>query len=220
MSFKALLDELEVMTKALPAEGDAAGDKKIAAAAAEGADGDGKKKPAEAEGAGEGETKVEDEEAAGEGEMAKSFKLKLEDGSEIDAMDGTALIKALTMRVETNENEAKAALTMAIGLIKGQGAMIKSLTDKVEKLSNTGKGRKAVVTIAEKPAAEKTVEAEGVQIQDFMAKAHVVWSAGKLSGDEFRRLEFLRESRPTASRGDRLQGAGLTAANRQSHRRW
>jgi len=188
MSFKALLDELEVMTKALPAEGDAAGDKKIAAAAAEG-EGDGKKKPAEAEGAGEGETKVEDEEAAGEGEMAKSFKLKLEDGSEIDAMDGTALIKALTTRVEANEGEVKVALTSAITLIKGQGAMIKALSDKVEKLSNTGKGRKAVVTVAEKPAAEKTVEAEGVQIQDFMAKAHVVWSAGKLSGDEFRRLE-------------------------------
>jgi hypothetical protein len=166
--FDALLDEIGGLAKALPAEGDAAADDKVAAAAEEGAEG------------GEGEG---DEEEA---EMGKSFKLKLEDGTEVDAMDGTELVKSLIGRVEGNEEKVLAAVTGLVGIVKSQGELVKSLQGQVATLSASGKGRKAVLTITEKPAPKaeelkKSEGGEGMTGEEFMAKAMAAQVAGKIT---------------------------------------
>ena len=143
-NFKELLSELdslakdqETMAKAIPAEGD--DDAKIAEAAGD-EDGD------------EGEEGEGDNDGDEGKPMAKSLTGTFSDGTEFEALDGTEMIKALTARIETSEASMSKALEGAVSLIKSQNEMLKSLTSHVNKLSGQGRGRKAVVSIAEKPA--------------------------------------------------------------------
>lgn len=185
-AFDGLLEEIEQLTKALPTE-DGGKDENIEAAAAEGEH----KEPDGDEGAsGEGE----DGEGEGEGEpMGKSFTMKLDDGTEVEAIDGTALVKALMDRVETNEGVLAKALGSVLGVVKAQGELIKSLTEKVEKLGAQPKGRKTVLSIAEKPAG--TTEAlaksqpEGIKPDEFMAKCLTAQASGRISGTDVARAE-------------------------------
>ena len=92
--FNELLAELETLAKAQPADGD----QKIAAAAAEGGAG----APDDEDDEGEADP------AAGNGEpdgdegkpMAKSFRVTMPDGTEQEAVDGTALVKSLGDRLD------------------------------------------------------------------------------------------------------------------------
>lgn len=184
MSFEKLLDELETMSKALPAED---GDEKIAAAAG-GDDDEDEKKKAE-------KTLDLDKDADNcgddEGKMTKSFVLKLEDGTEVEAQDGTEMVKALTARVEAAEAGLAAegplhkALETAVGMLKSQGEMIKSLQAKVTELAGAGRGRKTVVTVAEKhaPGASTMAKSETPSMsgKEFMAKALEAQKAGRLT---------------------------------------
>lgn len=190
MSFDKLLSELqqlqseqeETMSKALPAD-DGKDDEKIQAAAEEGGAMDASNEPDGDEGADAG---------AGDGDgdgdegkpMAKSFTLKLEDGTEVEATDGTELVKSLTQRLEKTEGQMAKALEQAVGLIKGQGDLIKSLTEQVKKLSGEGRGRKAVVSVVEKPAPGTTMaksEPQGLTGEEFMTKAMDAMKAGKIT---------------------------------------
>lgn len=188
MSFDALVADLEALQKSQTL-GEAGDDQRIADAAddagneAAGAEG--------AEGAGEGE----DADAGEEGEvMGKSFAMTLEDGTIIEAVDGTALVKSLMEEnkalgakfVEQEESLSK-ALTAMVETVKGQSALIKSLQDKVAALSNEGRGRKAVVSVAEKPASTplaKSQTTEGLSGTEFMAKCEAAMMAGRLTGRE------------------------------------
>lgn len=170
---KTVSDEQETLAKALPAE-DGKDDEAIQAAAAEGDLAD--KNPEDAD-----DDDVDDKQP-----MAKSVTAVV-DGEEVEAVDATELIKSLIGRVETQESVLAKALETTLGTIKAQGEMIKSLNARVAKLAGEGKGRKTVLTIAEKPAAGETIaksEPEGLTNQQFMAKAHAAFSAGKLSGVE------------------------------------
>lgn len=197
--YEKLLEELETMAKAMPGD-DAADDDKIAAAAAEAnpdADGDGKNdvtgdglNPEGSEGLGdEGEGDGDDKET-----MGKSFALKLEDGTELEAIDGTELVKSLMARVESNEGTVMKALGTAVDLLGKQGDMIKSLQDEVKKLAGEGRGRKTVVSVSEKPVAGATMAksqgaADGLSANEFMAKALAAQASGRLTGLDVARAE-------------------------------
>lgn len=182
-SFDALIGELsEELTKALPGAD---------AGAVEGA------------AAGDGEADKEgDEELDEDGKpvMAKSFKLTLEGGEEVDAIDGSELIKALTDRIEANEAATIGALTTAVQVIAAQGALVKSLQDKVGELSASGKGRKAVVAITERPVTEelkKSDTADTMSGEQFMAKAIVAQAAGAINGTQVATAEaFINSNKP------------------------
>jgi hypothetical protein len=193
MSFKALLERFETLQKSLPAEG-SEDDNKIAAAAAASGDtpnGEGEGAAAEGEGEGEGLTEGEGE---GEEPMGKSFAITLEDGTVIDAQDGTALVKALTEQVgalqgridaQASEGEQMAkALETACAIVEKQDSMFKSLAAKVDALSKQGRGRTSVVNIAEKPAnaVVQKPEVQGVKPDDFMAKAMDKFNSGAITG--------------------------------------
>lgn len=196
--YEKLLEELETMAKAMPGD-DAADDEKIAAAAAEGnpdADGDGENdvtsddlNPEGLGDEGEGEGDGDDEET-----MGKSFALKLEDGTELEAIDGTELVKSLMARVESNEGTVMKALGTAVDLLGKQGNMIKSLQDEVKKLAGEGRGRKTVVSVSEKPVAGATMAksqgaADGLSANEFMAKALAAQASGRLTGLDVARAE-------------------------------
>lgn len=196
--YEKLLEELETMAKAMPGD-DAADDDKIAAAAANAnpdADGDGDNdvtgehiEPDGDEGAG-----AEGGDGDGDETMGKSFALKLDDGTELEAIDGTELVKSLMARVESNEGTVMKALGTAVDLLGKQGNMIKSLQDEVKKLAGEGRGRKTVVSVSEKPVAGATMAkshgaADGLSANEFMAKALAAQASGRLTGLDVARAE-------------------------------
>lgn len=175
--FDKLLGELETLAKAQPAGN---GDDKIVAAAA-------------AAGQGEGEEMSDEERAAAEaaaaggegGDMAKSFEVTLADGTKVQAQDGTALVKALQDRVEATEGVLAKALETAVDMLKSQGARLAAAEAVIAKMSSEGKGRKAVLTVVEKPSATsmaKSQAEEGMKPEEFMAKALDAQKLGRITG--------------------------------------
>lgn len=194
--FEQLLGELqaenEAMAKALPAD-DGKDDKKIQAAAGEGGGEGGEG----GEGAGEGEG-----EGAGAGEGApfgKSLTLTDAEGNPIEAIDGTELVKslmdevgALKGQVGTNETTMAKALESTLGVVKSQGALIKSLIARVDALSGQGRGRKTVLAVTEKVATgalAKSQQEEGISTAEFLVKSEAAFNAQKISGLEFTTID-------------------------------
>lgn len=208
MSFANLIAEMQLMAKSLPAdaagEGDdddaaiqaAAGeDAAAAAAAAAGAAGGqggakgGGAKPAELEAGGGG---------AGGGDGAeplrKSFKVQMADGTEGEAYDATEVLEALQGRVESTEEAVLKALGMSVDLIKAQGAqlaeqggLLKKLNADLARLAGEGRGRKAIVSVIEKPSPTETLaksEPAGITRDDFFLKAEAAQKAGRITGLE------------------------------------
>lgn len=176
-AFDALLSELDVLSKAMPEAID--GDEKIAAA-----DGEGDED--------EDDEKNKKGEFPAEGELAKSFKVTLENGDEIEAQDGTELVKSLMHRIDTNEDTLAKAFSSAINLIKTQGeqlqknnALVKSLQTQVMALSEAGRGRKATLSIHEKPdnLLNKSND-DGITQVEFMAKANTAFDNGRITGKD------------------------------------
>lgn len=201
-AFEKLLGELnaaqadtDTLAKSLPAD-DGKDDKKIQAAAGEGGEGDNKDGgDADEGGKSDGDDKP----------MAKSFKIKLEDGTEVDAEDGTALVKALTERLDATEGTFAKAMGQAVSLIQSQNAMIKSLGEQVAKLSGEGRGRKTMVSITEKTNAGdgKTLAkggqggTEGMTGEQFFAKANKAWENKLITGKDLTAIDVcLREQKP------------------------
>jgi len=192
--FDKLMGELQALTteqaelaKALPAD-NGEDEEKIQAAAAEGGagDGDGDKGG------------MPDGDADDKGQMAKSFMVTLEDGTQVEAQDGTELVKSLVERINAKEGVMAKALEQTLNLVKGQADMIKSLSEKVAKLSNEGRGRKAVVSVVEKPAPDantgtmvKSHQGGSVSHDEFFAKALTAQKAGRISGAEISLAETL-----------------------------
>ena len=193
--FDELLGELETLAKAQPAGGD---DKIVAAAAEGGGQGEGEMSEEERAAA---EAAAAEAAAAGEGgKMAKSFEVTLADGTKVQAQDGTELVKALQERLETNETVMAKALETAVALIKSQGERIEALSGKLAAIGGEGKGRKAVLTVVEKPAgtpmAKSTTE-EGMKPEEFMAKALDAQKLGRITGIEVATAEaYLNRGQP------------------------
>lgn len=184
--FDKLLSELgtiqtdleQTMVKALPAD-DGTDEKNIQAAAAEGGqDGDG-----------DDDGNKPDGDADDKGQMVKSFEVTLETGEKAQAFDGTEMLKAMQADFESrlgkSDANVAAALTQVTGVLKSQNELIKSLQQQVSALGNEGRGRKAVVSIAEKPATlAKSQAADGVSPEVFFAKALTAQKEGRISGTD------------------------------------
>jgi len=177
----SLSADQEVMTKALPAD-DGKDEEKIQAAAEDGGlDGDADDEGGKPDG---------DADDKGDKPMAKSFKFTLEDGTEVEAQDGSEMVKALSDRVTLIEGEKDGlakALESAVGVIKGYAPLIKSLQEQVIKLGGEGRGRKTVVSVMEKPAPAAVLaksEPAGVSHDVFFAKAMDAQKQGRISGTD------------------------------------
>lgn len=120
--------------------------------------------------------------------FGKSFAFTDESGATHEAVDATDLVKSLIGRLDTSDDVLAKALTSMAGSMKAQGDMIKSLSAQVAQLSSQGRGRKAMLTINEKPVVGDTLakaNAEpGVTPEQFFAKANAAFDAGKISGKE------------------------------------
>lgn len=204
MSFDKLLAELnseaqehETMRKALPAD-DGKDEEKIQAAAADGGVMDD-----------DNDVDAVDNADEGEGElMGKSLgKVTLETGEEVEAVDGTELVKSLIDRVEqlgskqtATEGQILKALEGCLSLIKSQSELIKSLQTGYNNLRGEGRGRKTVLNVAEKPAAGTQLaksETPGITAEEFLAKSHAAFDAGKISGLDLTTIDVsLRQGNP------------------------
>lgn len=205
MSFEKLLsdlDELQKLQKSAPADdqldaegegaADVSDDADIAAAAAEGAEAGDHAEPDADDFGGEPDGDADDE------PLGKSFRFTLEDGQEVEAVDGTELVKSLMARfdafgstVAQKEEAMTKALGAAVDLIKSQGEAIATLQTEVKRLASEGRGRKAVVSVAEKPAAGTMMKSEpaGISGEEFMAKALSAQKVGRITALEVSKAE-------------------------------
>lgn len=180
---QAQADEQETLAKSLPAE-DGEDDEAIQAAAGEGAEG--------AEG--DEEQEADDE---GEGEPLGKSMTAVVDGEEVEAIDATDLIKSLIGRLDSQESVMAKALQTTLSTIQSQGEMIKSMAARLDKLASQGRGRKTVVSVAEKPNAgeQALTKSEPAPLPgEIMAKALSAQQAGKLTASEVARCELSFQS--------------------------
>lgn len=209
-AFEKLMAELngaasdqDTMRKALPA-GDGEDDKNIQAAAAEGGGMDGKK----VDGAVDGKPNDDDDEDDDDKPLGKSLgPVTLPDGTQVEAVDGTELVKALQDEVKQlgakqaeGESQMVKALEQCVTLVKGQNAMLKSMQDELTKLRGEGRGRKTVLTVTEKPGAGDQMhksEHTGMTSAEFMAKSDAAFKAHKITGVEYTTIDVsLRTGSP------------------------
>ena len=185
-NFEALLKELgevaadaDTLAKAIPAAAPAA----MAAAGAanpeddEDDDEDGDDAAIEAAAAADGDKPT----------FGKSFEFVDDAGAKHEAVDATEMLKSLFARVDTVDEVLAKALTSMAGSLKAQGELIKSLSGQVQSLSGQGRGRKAVLSVVEKPAIGEMTKSQseaGVTPEQFFAKANAAFDAGKISGKD------------------------------------
>lgn len=129
-------------------------------------------------------------EAAADGDkptFGKSFEFVDDAGAKHEAVDATDLVKSLIARVDSVDEVLAKALTSMAGSLKAQGELIKSLSGQVQSLSGQGRGRKAVLSVVEKPAIGEMTKSQpeaGVTPEQFFAKANAAFDAGKISGKD------------------------------------
>jgi len=183
-AFSELLQELETLAKAMPA-GDE-DDAKIKTAAGENAE------HGEPDGDEDGEDKDEDGDGEDEGmPMGKSFTATIE-GKEVDAIDGTELVKALIGKIDATETDMAKALGATVDLLKSTSATVNAqakeialLKSQVAAIGNQGAGRKTMLSITDKPVAGVTDQAApGMTAESLMAKAQSAAEQGKITWRE------------------------------------
>ncbi len=149
----------------------------------------------------EGEDDAAIQAAADAADFGKSFEFVDEKGEKHEAVDATALVKSLLERADRADDTLAKALTAMNGVVAKQGELIKSLTDQVKALSSQGRGRKAVVSIVEKPdagtLAKSQASEEGMSTEQFFAKANAAFDAEKISGKDLNVISVcLRSNHP------------------------
>lgn len=121
-------------------------------------------------------------------ELTKSLgTIKLEDGTEVAAIDGALLVKSLIERLDNTDTQVANVFNGLVGTIKAQGEMLKSMSDEIRALGGQGRGRKTVVTVTPKNEGTAVLaksEAEGMTGEQFLLKSHAAFDAGKLNGRE------------------------------------
>ncbi len=195
MSFQKLLAELDELqlAKSEPIDG-SEDDEAIEAAASDGEEaGEDADDGAEVAGDTEGD---EDGDEDGDESFGKSLRLTLDDGTEIDAIDGTEMIKslqgeisALNQRYETDGADMLKAMNGVMDLVKSLNSTIEVQGEQIKRLSEAGRGRKAVVSINERQdngdlAKSQGSEPDGMTADAFMAKALDAQKNGRISGND------------------------------------
>ena len=100
----------------------------------------------------------------------------------------TAYVKHLTTGAEASVGGDEPRSAMSV--IKQQGEMLKSLHEKVQKIGNQGAGRKATVSVTEKPVATMAKsEPTGMDAGEFLAKSEGAFNAGRITGLELSTIE-------------------------------
>lgn len=150
---------------------------------------------------GEGAPAAEAAPGAAAPEFGKSFEFTDAAGQKHEAVDATDLVKSLLERQEATEGTLAKALTTLTGLAQKQGEMIKSLTAQVSQLASQGRGRKTVLSVAEKPDAGVLAKSEGASdgmtAEQFFAKANAAFDAEKISGKDLNVISVcLRSNHP------------------------
>lgn len=215
MSFKKLLDELETLSKSFGNDGDdnngkAGGgdddDAAIQAAAGGDVDGDGTPDGVDTDTAGDGDADGDDDAGATDGgggddddgeddaTLGKSLQVTLENGETVDAVDGTALVKALIARVNRGDEALKKSISSTSRVLKGMSSLIKkqsaqilALSGQVEKIGASGSGKKSV-TLA-KALDTGAADERGMEPGAFMMKALEAQKAHRVTGSEVARME-------------------------------
>lgn len=175
--FDALLGELDTMMKALGTD-DSADDTKI-------------QEMADAQGEDEDEGEDECEGCDEDGTLGKSFNVTMADGSVYRMHDGTELVKALQSQVEdlTAQNDKTMdAFQSSVALIKSLQADVQTLQKSVGELGNQGRGRKAVLSVHDKPASGVLAKSE-TSSADILTKALAAQQAGRVSSLEVSQIE-------------------------------
>lgn len=129
----------------------------------------------------------------GEGEMTKSMTATGKDGTEVEVVDATEMLKSL----EAGQAELGDVLAKSMGAmtkaLNAQGTLIKSLQAEIKELKGQGRGRKTVVTVAEKPDMTKSLQADkpqGLKPQEVMTKCLAAQKTGALTGLDVARAEI------------------------------
>lgn len=207
--FEKLAAELETLAKAQPASEE---DKVLAAAKEAGVDtnsvGDDAAVDGKGASEGAGATGAGDDDGDEDDVLGKSFDVVGANGEPVKAYDATDLIKSMTARLDELETgfsdvaERREHLGKSLGLmtdlIKSQSAQITqqaeqlaTLQKSVAALGNQGAGRKAILTLNEKPelALAKSSQPDGVSGNDLLAKAEAGLKAGRLTASDVSRTE-------------------------------
>jgi hypothetical protein len=184
--FQTLLDDIDALQKAMPkGKPEQDDDENIKASADGDADDDGIK---------DGDEDINDDdddhdEPDGDEMMGKSFAVTLSDGTEVEAMDGTELIKALSNDIWTQRAQTEQILSGAVDLIKSLSGQVADLSAKVERLSKASAGRKSVLNVHEKPDILGKSVAPAVSPQSVLAKALKAQREGRLGGHQVAEIE-------------------------------
>ncbi len=130
-----------------------------------------------------GEDDDDDEDDGGE-EFGKSLGFG-EDGEHL--VDATDLVKSMLERQEKTDDILAKAMTSMVSAMGKQNNLIKSLQSQVAALASQGRGRKAMLSVNEKPNPTDVMaksEAAGAVITpaDLLAKAEAAYQAGAITG--------------------------------------
>lgn len=173
MSFAKLAEELTAAATALTAQGT----------------------PATGADAG-GNTGADAGASAGETTMAKALQFTLEDGTVVDALDGTALVKAMNDRMDKTDGELMGVLGAITTMVKALGDSNKALTETVASLRGTSAGRRSVMVAMPGAAGADAGAGAGagagkpqITFDELMAKAHAAQKAGELTGVQVAMVE-------------------------------
>lgn len=118
--------------------------------------------------------------------MGKSFAVKTADGAVVQAIDGAAAILALQRQMRKRDEVMSKALSTVTALLKSQNEVIKSLRAEVARGGMAGRGRKAALTVHDKPAVGTLQKSQpaGLSGQEFLLKALDAQRAGRITGTE------------------------------------
>lgn len=128
--------------------------------------------------------------------MAKSMTAQGADGEEIEVVDATDMLKSLQSGLAEQGGVLAKAVEIMTGVAQKQGALIKSLQAEVRALAGQGRGRKAVISVSEKPMPGETMakshqdEAPKLTREQFMAKCLDAQKAHKITGLDVSRAEI------------------------------
>ena len=184
-SLQQVADGAATLAKAAPADGD---DEAVAAAAKD-------------SGVTAPEGNPEDDENEGEGqEFGKSLGA---DASGAEMIDATELVKSMLTRQDATDGVLAKAMTSMVGAMSKQNELIKSLQSEVRALAGQGRGRKTMVTIADKPGVadvltkSEAAEEGKITTGELLAKSHAAHAAKKISGVELNTIDVcLRNNWP------------------------
>lgn len=148
------------------------------------------------------EEDLDDEDDDEEDEMGKSLNVTLENGEQVRALDGTAMVKALMAKQDTASNNVEALAAQTVSLLKSMSSTIDKQNTRIESLQKSlgdlgaqGRGRKSKVMVHDRgsDAAPAATDAG----EDVMQKAMQAFDAGKITGIELNTIDVGLRSRQT-----------------------